>query len=333
MPRVKTAAEKITDKILLERRARASGVDVLALTDFWAHEESIRSQHQQLRQQSVASLATAATTTTIDETAPSQQQQSVMTTSLIDLSSTRPVGIQRRLSLTLETQPAQTRGPLYSLTPPEQQQQQHSGGSHQPSAMRLPPLHTTQSQGARAVQFTDVVEDPSEAPAVRQQLPAINNTSVYMTTSDAGEPEDGEGAVAALLDDSGDDSDSESDIADEESESAPAEVPLLAVPHEAEGGERAAAAAAAAATARRPLGSFSLGPASRFSMGSVKYSYPLPVSDHYTAAEVRGDLHAAQFRARIAELNRLEKLAIRKEPWAFAAWKRLTGRRSHPNEL
>ena len=238
-----------------------------------------------------------------------------MTTSLIDLGLSRPAGIQRRLSFTLETQTAQTRGPLFSLTPSEQL----NSTNHVPSATKFPPLHTGVSLSTRTAQYNDVAEDPAEEPATRQsqQLPAIITAT---SAGEVGEPEEGEGAVAALLDDSGDDSDSESDIAEEETELAPAESLVLPEPEKVEH------------PAPRRMGSISLGPASRFSMGGVKFGYPLPLSDHYTVTELK-DANAALFKARIAELNRLERLSIRKEPWAFAAWKRLTGRRSHPNEL
>ena len=63
-----------------------------------------------------------------------------------------------------------------------------------------------------------------------------------------------------------------------------------------------------------------------------RWTYPTAVLEDGRPADI-GDAHADAFGARIAELRAEQRHSLRREKWAFAQWKRLTGQLPHPAEL
>ena len=55
------------------------------------------------------------------------------------------------------------------------------------------------------------------------------------------------------------------------------------------------------------------------------FSYARAMAGEGRVAHVPGDVHADAFAERVRELAHLQRRSIRKEKWAFAQWKLLTG--------
>ena len=66
-------------------------------------------------------------------------------------------------------------------------------------------------------------------------------------------------------------------------------------------------------------------------LAPARWAYPSAVREDGRAGVVDG--HDGAFAARIAELQAAQRSSLRREKWAFAQWKRLTGHMPHPAEL